>query len=114
MYIKFCKETCQLETEGADDMEIKPIFCLYGFKCLIILLVNCLYVALECQPEDISDTPFLTRGEVEITHTAYIFDMYQFEDIVDSYNQFDVGSFGIHHMTTLWEVHQFTTTFVLG
>ena len=26
--VEFCKETCQLETEGTDDVKVKPVFCL--------------------------------------------------------------------------------------
>ena len=94
-------------------MEVEPIFCLYGFEGLIVLFVHYLFIDLECQPEDISDTPFLTGGEIEITYTAYIFDMNQFEDIVNTYNQFDVRSLRIHDMTTLGEVHQFIATRIL-
>ena len=39
--------------------------------------------------------------------------MDQLEDIVDTYNQFDIGALGIHDMTPLGEVHQFVATLIL-
>ena len=31
MDVEFGEEPCQLETERSDDVEVEPIFCLYGF-----------------------------------------------------------------------------------
>ena len=68
---------------------------------------------LECESEDVSDTPFMTGGEIEVVKTAYHVDVYEFEDVVNTHHKFEVGLMGIHDVTAVREVHQLVTAEIL-
>jgi len=69
---------------------------------------------LKCESEDVSDTPFMAGGEVEIIQTSHKVYVDYLEDIVHSNDEFDVGLVVVHNITAIGEVHQAVATRILG
>ena len=51
--------------------------------------------------------------QVHVVQTAHVLNMYNLEDIMDTDYNLDIGAFGIHGITTFWEIHQFVAACIL-
>ena len=50
---------------------------------------------------------------VVIVETAYILNMYEFEDVMDTYRELVIWFLVVHNMATLWEQHEDVTLRIL-
>ena len=53
-----------------------------------------------------SDAVFVGGGEVVIGEAAHVFDMEDFENVVDTGDDLNVGFLRVHHVAALGERHQ--------
>ena len=70
------------------------------------LLLSLFFIRLEGHTDHHAEAVLVGRGKLVVIETAYVFDMEEFEDIMDTKCQLHIRTLGIDNIGTLREIHQ--------
>ena len=68
---------------------------------------------LECSSNHKSHTVLMCRWQLVVVQSAYIFYMHYLKDVVYTQTQLHIGSVGVYHVASFWEVHHHVAILVI-